>query len=343
MRHYLRTWVGAGLLLTSTVSLFAQRYADCPLGSEGFPAYPSDYEALVRYSYDYKHSKEDLARMFRLDTVSLAEMRAHYEQYANAAPPANVYAGKDSVGGIWNMLLVRSPLADAPVKEARSGRGVWKFPPLQLKGIQGDKSAGSTFDRLVKKYAVKSRDAKQGNSASSAAYPGWFSGPLVLLANPVYDMGFIVSGAPWFLSYEEGSLQYSTYIQGAPDFYSYLSRRGALDGYWHSGIAAGMYQFSLAASSQLPPAAGQQPVRFTWLLTIDAHGRQDAQLLAPKSPDEATRQAFERLRTFVQKLRSGLFHEFYTSDGRVLPGRYIQALYDERGWQFQDLMTLPED
>ena len=152
MKNYLKTLLGTSLLLIPAVSLFAQRYVDSPLGSEGFPDYQSDYEYLTRYSYKYKHDTDGIKRLFQIDTVSWDEMREYYDRYANAVPPANVYAGKDSVGGIWNMLMVRSPLADAPVKEARSGRGVWMFPPLKLRGIQGDKSAVAAFDRLVKKY-----------------------------------------------------------------------------------------------------------------------------------------------------------------------------------------------
>ena len=341
MKNYLKTLLGTSLLLIPTVSLFAQRYVDSPLGSEGFPDYQSDYEYLADYSYKYKHDTDGIKRLFQIDTVSWDEMREYYDRYVNAVPSANVYAGKDSVGGIWNMLMVRSPLADAPVKEARSGRGVWTFPPLKLRGIQGDKSAVAAFDRLVKKYPLKTDGKNKDKSASFAAVaPEWFDGPLILLDDPAYYMGFIVSGTPWFFYYDEGRLVYSTYMEGAPDYYS--SRVLGLDGSWADRITKAMYLFSLDASREIPPATSEEPIEFTWLLTIDSKGKQDAQLLAPKTPDEATRWAFKRLRGFVRDLRRGIFHGLYTSDGRILPGRYIQARYDKRGWLFRDLITLPK-
>lgn len=240
------------------------------------------------------------------------------------------------------MLMVRSPLADAPVKEARSGRGVWTFPPLKLRGIQGDKSAVAAFDRLVKKYPLKT-DGKNKDKSDSfvAVSPKWFDGSLILLDDPAYYMGFVVSGTPWFFYYDEGRLVYSTHMEGAPDYYS--SRVLILDGSWADRITKAMYLFSLDASREIPPATGEEPIEFTWLLTIDSKGGQDAQLLAPKTPDEATQWAFKRLRGFVRHLRRGMFHGLYTSDGRILPGRYIQAQYDKRGWLFRDLITQPKD
>ena len=169
MKNYLKTLLGTSFLLIPAVSLFAQRYVDSPLGSEGFPDYQSDYEYLADYSYKYKHDTDGIKRLFQIDTVSWDEMREYYDRYVNAVPPANVYVGTDSVGGIWDMLMVRSPLADAPVKEARSGRGVWMFPPLKLRGIHGDKSAVAAFDRLVKKYPLKTDGKNKDKSDSFVA------------------------------------------------------------------------------------------------------------------------------------------------------------------------------
>ena len=331
----------SGIILCSLISLpvFAQRYHTSPVGSKGFPDYLGDYEALVRYSYECKYDRAGFERLFQLDTVSWEEMREHYDRYVDAVPPANIYAGKDSVGGIWTMLMVRSPLERAPLKEARAARGIWLYPPLQLVEIQNSEGQKDEklFDRLLKKVPNKSvykniyqkKDSKQ-------IYPEWYDGPLTLLNNPLYYMGFIVSGEPSFFYFNHGRPEYITEITRAPDFYSSLPI--IFDGTWASGISDGMYQFSMAASSSLQGNPGPKAVRFTWMLTIDTQGKQDAVLLSPKNPDRDTKMAFNRLQSFVRNLRAGMFQVLYTSDGRILPGRYIKALYDERGWWFEDFL-----
>lgn len=334
-----------GMLLCGSVSLQAlsQKYHETPLGGKGYPDFLFDYENLARYSYNSKHDIDGLKQLFQIDTVSWDEMREHYDRYANVAPPVNVYDGKDSVSGIWKMLMVHSPLSDAPVKEVRSERGVWKYPPLQLVDLQdkNGKSNEKLFERLYKKMPRKSeyRNIYQSDK-SRQIYPEWYNGSVTLLRDPKYYMGFVVSASPYFFHYDNGRPKYiiSGINSGAPDFYSSLSL--ILDGDWAAQIPDGMYRFSLYASGEIVPrpSRGQKEIRFTWLLTIDTKGRQDAHLLSPEAPDGETLRAFKGLRTFVRRLRPGIFRMLYTSDGRLLPGRYLKALYDERGWLIEDLL-----
>ena len=336
LKHMLSGVVFCGLI---SLPAFAQNYRESPVGGKGFPDYQTDYEALVRYSYQCKQDKAGFEQLFQLDTISWEEMREHYDRYVNATAPANVYAGKDSVGGIWNMLMARSPLEEAPLKDVRAARGIWLYPPLQLVEIQNPKGQKDEklFDRLSKKVPNKSvyKNIYQ-KKESKQIYPEWYDGPLTLLYDPLYYMGFVVSGKVSFFYYHNGSPKCIKDLNHDPDFYS--SRQLRLGGTWSSGIPYGMYQFSMAASSMLRGNPGPKAVRFTWMLTIDAQGQQDALLLAPKDPDRDTKMAFNRLQYFVRKLRPGMFQVLYTSDGRILPGRYIKALYDERGWWFEDLL-----
>ena len=80
------------------------------------------------------------------------------------------------------------------------------------------------------------------------------------------------------------------------------------------------------------------------LLTIDRGGRLDLVMLAPEqATDEKDRRYVEELRRFVRGLEPWAVEHLYTSDDRVLPGRYIKACRGTDYWSIHDYLEKASD
>ena len=68
------------------------------------------------------------------------------------------------------------------------------------------------------------------------------------------------------------------------------------------------------------------------LLTID--------LLLPNNPDKETENLFMSLKDFVESLPSKSFAPYYTTDLRLMTGRYYKVTVNKCGWLIQDYLDL---
>ena len=77
---------------------------------------------------------------------------------------------------------------------------------------------------------------------------------------------------------------------------------------------------------------------FTLLFIIDARGRLDVDVLKPRTPSVQDLRYVDELRKAVRQLPPWSLGMLYTSDGRVLPGRYIEAYRHNNRWTFRDYL-----
>ncbi|MDE7377741.1 MAG: DUF5030 domain-containing protein [Paraprevotella sp.] len=292
-----------------------------------------DKDAVFRYCF---HSNRDnsMLRLFHLDTVPVPEMKERFYRTMNTPKRAPHFSQNDSVWPLMGkFILANSPLATCPVKKAQKMRGVWGFPFLTLKALLDKDGQEDTvfYQKIVDKFTPQKGTIRQG-------VPTWFEGNVVMLHDPHWYMDFVVSGTPWFFHYEKGRPTVIRHEWSYPDFFSFQAPFIVLDGSWVNKISAGMSFFANTINCDIIP--GEAPsVSFTFLLHIKADYACDMELLLPREPGEDTKKAFKELRDYVIRLRPGLFKPLYTSDGRVFPGRYLQAWHDSRGWQIADILA----
>ena len=64
------------------------------------------------------------------------------------------------------------------------------------------------------------------------------------------------------------------------------------------------------------------------------------QLLLPESPDKDTAELFWQMKNFVEKLHINAFNPLYTTDFRIMTGRYYRVTVNKCGWLVEDYMAI---
>ena len=275
-----------------------------------------------------------ICRHFR-DTISIDEMveafRANKEKRYSSSP----YAGHDSiVHGIYGPhVLLTSPLSNCPVKEARTMRGVWVWGPygFALKDVQDPQ--GNMRPEIVEKVEKKPKD--------------WMKGDYVTLRTPMHYMGYVVSPCAVVQTRDESRLVGSTStIRRPADFFSSQGGR-SLDGDWDSEIRGGGEVFGkyLTFYNWYNPCRYSTERVFSVLLyqnpeSTSTKKEYTLKLLEPENPDAKTEAAFRELKNFVEHLRYNAFNPLYTTDYRLLLGRYYRVTVNKCGWLLEDYMTI---
>ncbi len=62
------------------------------------------------------------------------------------------------------------------------------------------------------------------------------------------------------------------------------------------------------------------------------------ELLEPGNPDKETQKLFDDLKRFVEELPLGTFAPYFTSDTRVMTGRYYRVTVNKCGWLIEDYL-----
>ena len=61
--------------------------------------------------------------------------------------------------------------------------------------------------------------------------------------------------------------------------------------------------------------------------------------MLPEKPDAETQKAFEAMKIFVENLVYNAYNPFYTSDFRIMTGRYYRVTVNKCGWMVEDYMS----
>ena len=73
-------------------------------------------------------------------------------------------------------------------------------------------------------------------------------------------------------------------------------------------------------------------------MTIDQQGHLGVEVLRPKELSKEASREIEHLKDSMSKLPAWSLSPLYTLNNRILPGRYVQALYAHDHWIFEDYL-----
>ena len=181
----------------------------------------------------------------------------------------------------------------------------------------------------------------------------------ITLSNPKWYMGFIVSPRAYFEVYNSGKktvfAPYATYS----DIFAYAAYRPVLqlDGpyNWHRDTGWGARLVGTLHAMRTDEHWWlKDEKQFSVLLykKKDEEKVQDYQgihtrlrrvyysleLLEPGNPDKETQKLFDDLKRFVEELPLGTFAPYFTSDTRVMTGRYYRVTVNKCGWLIEDYL-----
>ena len=184
-------------------------------------------------------------------------------------------------------------------------------------------------------------------------------GEEITLSNPKWYMGFIVSPRAYFEVYNNGKrtayAPYATYS----DFFAYAAYKPILrlDGPydWYNNTRYGARLIGTLHSLGTDEHWWlKEEKQFSVLLykKKDEEKVQDYQgihtrlrrvyysleLLEPGNPDKETQKLFDDLKRFVEELPLGTFAPYFTSDTRVMTGRYYRVTVNKCGWLIEDYL-----
>ena len=186
-------------------------------------------------------------------------------------------------------------------------------------------------------------------------------GEEITLSNPKWYMGFIVSPRAYFEVYNSGKrtvfAPYATYS----DIFAYAAYRPVLqlDGpyNWHRDTGWGARLVGTLHAMRTDEHWWlKDEKQFSVLLynKKDEENVQDYQgihthllreyysleLLEPEVPDKDIKKLFENLKEFVENIPLGAFAPYFTTDMRVMTGRYYRVTVNKCGWLVEDYLNL---
>ena len=291
-------------------------------------------ETWHRYRYQSKGNLGILLRYFR-DTVSVSEMKEAFHKYHPHRFTSSPYEGFDSIVYGFNdrSILLTSPLRDHPLRKVRNLRGVWargkRFHLQQLLD-----AGGLPQTELLKRV---NRDTLP---LMERTY--------VFLREPRHYMGFVVSPLPLADTFDRYSRVGMGGFNYRPlDFFCLAAPGGTLDGQWYHCIRSGARLFGRMVNLDFGNDGYsdiQNEHTFSVLLyekpreARSAEAEYTLELLSPEQPDEETLKAFGLMKLYVERLMPGTFNPLFTSDFRIMTGRYYRVTVDKCGWLVEDYL-----
>lgn len=152
--------------------------------------------------------------------------------------------------------------------------------------------------------------------------------------NPLLETrnkGYIKSDEPSVFSY-------------CADFFSFMST--TTSGSWKRRAKGGAKLLGNLIDMDCNINIDSEERTFSVLLYEKPKGKTDMdwiyglELLAPKDPGQIIQRAFGKMQWFVRKLPYGTYRPLYTTDFRILPGRYYRITVNKCGWLVEDYMDI---
>ena len=266
------------------------------------------------------------------DSVSVQEMKDAFYKFKNVSVSKWAYTGFDSVRycPLGESVMLISPLRDHSQKKIAECRGVWSW-------------AGRF--RLVQLLNQKGMPQEDLLAKLNNANKKWLQGEIVTLRSPRHYMGFVVSPLPYMVIYQDANLLGRTiYHSNYADFFSYAQcSRIILDGEWHSSVRAGARLLGSMIGINYSSNVTKPEKTFSVLLYEKSKSKSSRitytlELLSPENPDAETKQLFENMKNFVEQIPSGAFKPYYTTDFRIMTGRYYRVTVNKCGWLVEDYL-----
>ena len=290
------------------------------------------------YHYRSKGDLGILNRYFR-DTVSVEEMKQAFYTNKDKRFPTSPYADYDSiVNGFHDLsILLNSPLRDNPLKKVRNMRGVW--------------ARGKRFhlQQLLDENGVPRDDLLKKVNKDTVPF---MERTYIFLRAPRHYMGFIVSPLPSADTFDR-KLRVGTggFNYRPLDFFSSAAPNGMLDGDWYNRTKTGARYMgrllNLYYGNEGYEQDDNRPERTFYVLLYEkpkVHGTLVAEytieLLLPENPDKETSEVFKYMKYFVEELRYNSFNPLFTSDMRIMTGRYYRVTVNKCGWLVEDYFDI---
>ena len=275
------------------------------------------------------------------ETVSIQEMKdAFYknkniDKQSRKANYQDFDIVKPSLHPEDKYLMVLSPLSRHSNKDIRECHGIWdKFGNVILKDVVNKKGESETllFEELINEKSGK-----------------WLDGEIIMLSNPCWYMGFVVSPRAYWQIYSNGErieeYPHATYT----DFFAYAAYSSDLlidGGYeWTKKTCCGARLMGTVHTMKTDKHYGVKEKQFSVLLYTKAASNNEnvcysLELLEPANPDSSTKELFKNLKKYVERIPSGTFAPYYTTDLRLMTGRYYKVTVNKCGWLIQDYLDL---
>lgn len=287
------------------------------------------------YQQNTKYNLTNFSRRYFKDTISVTEMKEAFYKNKNVKFTASPYAGLDSVkriGTIGESVMILSPLRNHPKKEVRECRGVWnRLGTVSLVGLL-DKN-GVSQQTLFKK--IKAGEIKK-----------MMNGEIITLRAPRWYMGYVISPVASMEIYMGGKLMGKSPSVDYSDFFAYANHySNALDVEWYHDVSGGARLLGALQGMNTMTHARILDKTFSVLLYAKTYLRSKKvtytiDLLLPDNPDKETYTLFMSLKSFVESFPSNSFAPYFTTDMRLMTGRYYKVTVNKCGWLIQDYLDL---
>lgn len=322
-------WVTIALLISS-INVFAQsKHINVELPYDRFEREWAEYCLS-------SNSEIGILRRYFHDTISVDEMIDKFYANYNHKKQVSPYWGLDSVvyGIRGEHALLTSPLQRNSMKVLHGKRGIWKWGKCFYLHKIVDKD-GIVQDKLLRRMKKK-RDSL-----------AWLKGDFVTLRAPRHYMGFVVSPRPYLQTYDERQMiGTSGNLECPADYFSYAGPTYIMDGEWYHKIRGGAEYLSrlLTLYAGLSDKNAEEKT-FTVLLYMSSKSRwmkreYTLKILLPSNADEETMRAFERMKLFIERLKPNAFNPLYTTDFRIMTGRFYRVTFNKCGWLVEDYLDL---
>ena len=315
------------LALFSAQSLYAQRN----FGSLG-----------ERWNDYLQKSREDMTFLryrYFTKTIGVEEMKEAFRKYKDAEAQKSIYEGFDSINfpvqGSWKGVMLVSPLKRHPDKKVRECRGVWTY------------FGNCSLSDLVDKNGVSQKDLLKKVEGDENSQ--WIDGEILVLEEPRWYMGFTVSPTVYWSIYKEGRLLADNSISLVdPDFFTYAEwTTFTFDGSWDSDLQEGARVLGTMCGLEHLPIEGNEERTFSVLLYQKPTPKGKSylprpytlEMLEPENADKETLGLFDSLKVFVESLPNKTFNPYYTTDFRIMTGRYYRVTVNKCGWLIEDYLT----
>ena len=170
------------------------------------------------------------------------------------------------------------------------------------------------------------------------------NGEIISLRAPRWYMGYVVSPAACMEVYVDGELSSRSPSVNYSDFFAYANHYSmVLDGEWYHNVSGGARLLGALQGMNTMVHARTSEKTFSVLLYAKTYPRSKKvtytiELLLPDNPDRETDALFASLKSFVESLPSGSFAPYYTTDFRLMTGRYYKVTVDKCGWLIEDYL-----
>lgn len=289
---------------------------------------------------NYLHEPENdltfLHKRYFHDTVRVEEMKEAFLKYKDVIHKKSLYEGYDSVGfpleGHGRSVMLVSPLKRHPNKKVRECRGVWAYPRKQV--IKLIDKNGLSQEKLAERLNCDEERK-------------WLDGEILRLEEPRWYMGFIVSPCVYWEIYDKGKpLADVCSSARIPDFFSYSEVTSfGFGGHWNRRLQAGAHLMGgMCGLSYLNEEQSERTFSVLMYQKPIPKGMNylerpyTLELLEPEEADKEILRLFHDLKSFIEALPNKTYNPYYTTDFRIMAGRYYRVTVNRCGWLVEDYL-----